>query len=517
MWDPVKALGAAVVLTVALSGTALAACGDGVRDIGEACDDGNVLDGDCCSSLCVPSEDADPCDDGRACTSDDACLAGTCTGIPSDALCSLSLERLVCWSASGRGFARRQGEPVPDEFRADGTGKSLDVGSPSLLCGAAVPDDAGRSVTPADRVQLLAHHAHATRTKPAQKPLRRALTVRHALGSVDLTLKRPTQLLVPVGVAAAGTSAASPDPTAHRFACYSVKAGKRRKGAAGAFVSGTSLALSDLRGGPLEYVLGKPLAVCVSERAGDTGPTARPGMLVCHRAKARSRVGNQSFSAVSALGAGTVQAKRPVMVCLPGVIPSPEASVSEPPFPFLTGAGAAAQAMQTLWRGGFAAPHTSDAASAHDQAMDAAKLVVAANLPAVQTELLGALERLATDDIGGHASLGSLLDVAGDGDGIHDRLGEVLMSPPHGPEQHPHQTPADELTRLLLLDKLAAQANGGSAGALEVLFRAAGSPDLSTAQHAIRSLYRTGRSRRLLQRELRKHLAPENQYLLYLE
>ncbi len=518
MRERLRALGTAVVLTMALTGTAWAVCGDGVLDAGEACDDGNAADGDCCSSACTPAEDADPCDDGRACTADDACLGGTCTGIPSNALCPLSLDRLVCWGARGRGFASRKGEVVPDEFRADGAGQALDVRGPSLLCGAAVPDDAGRSVEPAARIQLVAHRARATRTKPRQKPLGRGLTVQHALGAVQLTIKRPSQLLVPAGVAATPEAATVPGPTASRFACYAVKAAKRRKNAPpGTFASGATIALSDLRGGPLDYVLGAPIALCASERTGAAGPTARPGYLLCHRAKARSRVGSTSFGVASSLGAGTLKAKKAVMVCLPAVIPPPDVTAGQPAFPFLTGTGAANEAMRVIWKGGFDAPHTSAAASAHDQAMDAAKVVIAANLPAVQDELLKALQMLPTDDIGGHASLGSLLDAAGDGDALHDHFETVLMSPPHGPEQHPHQTPPDELTRLLLLEKLGAQANEGSPGAIEVLFKAAGSPDASTVQQAIRSLYRTGRSRRLLQRELRKHVAAENRYLLYLE
>jgi hypothetical protein len=299
-----------------------------------------------------------------------------------------------------------------------------------------------------------------------------------------------------------------------------VKAPKRRKGSTpppGAFASGTTITLSDLRGGPLDYVLGQPIALCASERASDGPPAGRPGYLVCHRAKTRSRVGNARLAVASALGDATLTAKRATTVCLPAVIPAPDPTTTQPAFPFLNGSGPVNEAMQTIWKGGFDAPHTSEGASQHDAAMDAAKAVVAANLPAVQDELLKALETLPTDDIGGHASLGSLLDAAGDGDAIHEHVVKVLMSPPHGPEQHPHVTPPDELTRLLFVDKLGKEANGGSQGAIDTLLRASGSPDTSTVQHAIRALYRTGRSRRLLQRELRKHLKPENHYLLYLE
>jgi cysteine-rich repeat protein len=158
MWDRLRAGRLAIVLAsmgvaAATGGTAIAACGDGIRDSGEACDDGNAAGGDCCSATCEPAEDADPCDDGRSCTADDACIAGTCMGVPSGALCSLLLERLVCWGARGRGFPTRKGEIVADEFRAETTGVGLDVLAPTLLCGAAVPDDAGRSVAPASRVR----------------------------------------------------------------------------------------------------------------------------------------------------------------------------------------------------------------------------------------------------------------------------------------------------------------------------------------------------------------------------
>jgi len=81
-------------------------CGNGARDSGEECDDGNVLDGDCCSATCTfepagtaCTEDGNPCtanvcdgtgschrpldgscDDGDACTIDDRCSNGRCVG-----------------------------------------------------------------------------------------------------------------------------------------------------------------------------------------------------------------------------------------------------------------------------------------------------------------------------------------------------------------------------------------------------------------------------------------------------
>jgi cysteine-rich repeat protein len=68
------------------------ACGNAVLTpgTGEICDDGNLSDGDCCSSLCVFEIAGAACDDGRRCSSVDACDgAGGCVGaeIP-DPICA---------------------------------------------------------------------------------------------------------------------------------------------------------------------------------------------------------------------------------------------------------------------------------------------------------------------------------------------------------------------------------------------------------------------------------------------
>jgi len=54
-------------------------CGDGTTGPGEQCDDGNLTDGDCCTSACV-AEAPHPCADGDACPNGDACAAGVCVG-----------------------------------------------------------------------------------------------------------------------------------------------------------------------------------------------------------------------------------------------------------------------------------------------------------------------------------------------------------------------------------------------------------------------------------------------------
>lgn len=70
------------------SACALASCGNGVLETGEACDDGNLTDGDSCSSTCALAtcgngiqETGEACDDGNASNTDsclNTCLTATC-------------------------------------------------------------------------------------------------------------------------------------------------------------------------------------------------------------------------------------------------------------------------------------------------------------------------------------------------------------------------------------------------------------------------------------------------------
>lgn len=63
-----------------------ASCGNGTLDAGEQCDDGNDLDGDCCSASCAfePADWSCP-DDGNDCSDERCDGAGTCLHPPTDA------------------------------------------------------------------------------------------------------------------------------------------------------------------------------------------------------------------------------------------------------------------------------------------------------------------------------------------------------------------------------------------------------------------------------------------------
>jgi cysteine-rich repeat protein len=70
-----------IVVAFDLADGAVDVCGDGIADPGEACDDGNTMDGDCCSADCThAAADGTACDDGNACTVGDVCTHGACAG-----------------------------------------------------------------------------------------------------------------------------------------------------------------------------------------------------------------------------------------------------------------------------------------------------------------------------------------------------------------------------------------------------------------------------------------------------
>ena len=59
----------------------LGTCGNATLEPGEQCDDGNLADGDCCSSGCAFEAADSSCSDADACTHDDVCDgAGGCSG-----------------------------------------------------------------------------------------------------------------------------------------------------------------------------------------------------------------------------------------------------------------------------------------------------------------------------------------------------------------------------------------------------------------------------------------------------
>jgi uncharacterized delta-60 repeat protein len=80
-------------------------CGNGTVELGEQCDDGNTLDGDCCTSRCAFDVMGTACTtDGDACTNDECNASGTCGHTPvTCALCETCDSAIGCYEGPSAG------------------------------------------------------------------------------------------------------------------------------------------------------------------------------------------------------------------------------------------------------------------------------------------------------------------------------------------------------------------------------------------------------------------------------
>jgi uncharacterized delta-60 repeat protein len=80
-------------------------CGNGTLELGEQCDDGNTLDGDCCTQHCALDPAGTACtSDGDACTNDQCDAGGTCghTAVTC-ALCETCDSAIGCYDGPRAG------------------------------------------------------------------------------------------------------------------------------------------------------------------------------------------------------------------------------------------------------------------------------------------------------------------------------------------------------------------------------------------------------------------------------
>jgi len=67
------------ILMLSFPTLAAAVCGNGIPEVGEACDDGNTAPGDCCNGSCQAEPNGSSCSDGNPCTVSDSCVSAQCT------------------------------------------------------------------------------------------------------------------------------------------------------------------------------------------------------------------------------------------------------------------------------------------------------------------------------------------------------------------------------------------------------------------------------------------------------
>jgi cysteine-rich repeat protein len=104
-------------------------CGDGILEACEECDDGNTLDGDCCSSTCLIEPDGSLCDDDNICTQNGTCQEGACSGEPAQdgTVCN---DDNACTTADQCVGGKCQGNPLTcgDGMVQESCGEECDDG-----------------------------------------------------------------------------------------------------------------------------------------------------------------------------------------------------------------------------------------------------------------------------------------------------------------------------------------------------------------------------------------------------
>lgn len=131
-------------------------CGSGTVDFTEACDDGNLDDGDGCSATCQVEQcwtcSGEPsactplgsgsCDDGNECTTNDMCTGSGCSGttLPDGTACGSGSDPLACTISSCSGGACMTAPFACDPCLACvvGTGCAAEPRSPCK--GSTMPD-----------------------------------------------------------------------------------------------------------------------------------------------------------------------------------------------------------------------------------------------------------------------------------------------------------------------------------------------------------------------------------------
>jgi cysteine-rich repeat protein len=265
-------------------GWTLLACGDGLVDPGEQCDDGNRAPGDGCSaactvescrtcsgepSVCTPRADGTSCSDGVFCNGADQCRAGSCTvhagspcpGPDGDGDCAESCDEAAddCTAADPDGSACNDGDACTS---TDACGAGVCAGTTitctnHFLCykakttktftftpviGASLSDqfDAAfvfevikpkRLCSPVDQdgegvpdpaTHETGYQLVAQETTPKHVS-RTRLTVRNQFGDIGLDTVKPDFLLVPTATNST-TDPPPPGPNqADNYKCYKVR------------------------------------------------------------------------------------------------------------------------------------------------------------------------------------------------------------------------------------------------------------------------------------------------------
>jgi cysteine-rich repeat protein len=164
---------------------AIAACGNGILELGEECDDSNTLDGDCCSSLCVSEPAGSLCADGQFCNGEEtcdgagACLAGLPVGCDDGIGCTVDACDEVsdsCVATSNDNNCTDDGLFCNGQEICDPIDGCLNTGSP---CGPGETCNEATSTCEFSDLDIVGFRATKRVSVQRVKPIRLTLTVKN--------------------------------------------------------------------------------------------------------------------------------------------------------------------------------------------------------------------------------------------------------------------------------------------------------------------------------------------------
>ncbi len=247
------------------------ACGNGVVDDGEQCDDGNMDDSDCCTSACTTAPLGTPCDDGDSCTSGDACFVGACASGEVDP--DVCIDPMRCYKARPTdGHPRvKPGKVAVDDAFQEGITK---VRGARSMC-AAVDLEGDVDAMPFDGPRLACHRVRNNRKLGSMEGDEVAISNRY--GVQVLELYRPRKLCL-----AADVDEAPPASSRDHYTCY------RADGVGESGVIRVKGMHRDAYG-QFESKIASIVELCVAAGVDGAG-LAHPGVhLACYRARDRRR------------------------------------------------------------------------------------------------------------------------------------------------------------------------------------------------------------------------------------
>jgi cysteine-rich repeat protein len=282
-------------------------CGNGVVDPGEQCDDGNQVNGDCCSSLCLSEPAGNACaDDLNPCTGDICDGTGHCTH-PPQATC----DHFTCYKekfASGSPTFSSTSATLVDQFGSLAVG----VVKPKLLCAPTnkMAEDPGAPSRP--------DHLTSYQIKPAVRvTLPPNQVVVNQFGSITVDPKKPSLLMVPSAKSLVASPPAPSSPAIDHFECYKVRISKGTP----KFTPITGVTIQD-QFGSMTVDVRKPKELCtpVDKNGEAPGAENHPVHLMCYQVKQTS---TPNFSPITPIfvnnqfGALTLTAAKPYELCVP--------------------------------------------------------------------------------------------------------------------------------------------------------------------------------------------------------